>query len=157
MLRVQNRIVAPFWASLHLAVTSWHGCLARQAHADPGSSFRQFSPNGCTKPSARPTTGHSQATRYLAQSLVTCPQRCARRQTYSGEQVGVDVANAESVQLMACDEAHGLGVDSRAGLWQILQGYQEDSSLLQVAEGQLADDGGVGKDKAGLQMLRPPL
>ena len=110
-----------------------------------------------TNRSVRRIAGNPQATRHLSPPLVTCPLRCTRRQPHSGEQVGVDVANAESVQLVVFDEAYGLGVDSRAGLWQILQGYQEDSSLLQVAEGQLADDGGVGKDKAGLQMLRPPL
>jgi enoyl-CoA hydratase len=40
--------------------------------------------------------------------------------------VGVDVANAESVQLVACDEAHYLGVGGCVGLRQILQGHQDD-------------------------------
>ena len=86
-------------------------------------------------------------------SLVASPEPAARRQSGSGQKVGVNKANAFAKKRVFVDEAHDLSIGSNDGLGQIFQAVENGVAILQASQCKFADDKSVRYDPSGLEQL----
>ena len=86
---------------------------------------------------------HPQAQRRSGQALVQRPQGGPWRQACAGQQMRIDVADADPVQRVGGDEAEHFASAGHVRLRQVLHRIQHGVALLQAAQGQLTQHEGV--------------
>jgi hypothetical protein len=83
--------------------------------------------------------------------LVGRPQPSVRSEPGRGEKLGVDVADAQPVELLCRDQAEDLGIGGDLGRWEGGQQTQDVLPLGQVAEGQFAGHPRVSEHQATVE------
>lgn len=88
------------------------------------------------------------------ESLVSRPQAGTCGEQCCGEQVGVDVSDAQSVQLLLVDQGEDLVVCRCVGLGELTEQREDLAATGQVAECELTGDPGVREHAAVLKQCR---
>ena len=128
------------------------------------TAVEHASPGGCEEPQAIGTNGapavpgplrtasDSEAFRGGGESFVACPKRGARREARGGDELGVDVSDAEALERLSLDEGKDFVGGGQVGLREATEQCQDFPALGEIPEGELAGDPRVAKNAALLQV-----
>ena len=96
---------------------------------------------------------NSEAFRGSSESFVAGPECGSRCEARGGDELCVDVSDAEAVEGIAIDEGKDFVGGSQVRLGEAAEEYQDFAALREIPEGELAGDPRVAKDAALLQVF----